>query len=112
MTNIGKKLIRLGNREGFPEGVMIGHYCPACGVTHAFSMAAPNGATWDGDKEAPSFSPGNDIAWGNVLNPKWPFGGGRCRYELRVGVIEFAADCTHSLAGQKVPLPDLPGHLA
>jgi hypothetical protein len=37
--------------------------------------------------------------------------GGRktlCHYFIRDGKIEFCGDCPHELAGQTVPLPDVP----
>lgn len=114
MTQIGTKLLRLGAREAYPDG-WIGHWCPACGIIHAFPTGLPNRAgvvaKWDGNKTAPSFSPANDVAWGNARNPKWPYGGGRCSYQIADGIITFASESTHALAGQMIPLPDLPGHL-
>lgn len=37
-----------------------------------------------------------------------PGGTGVCHSFLRAGVFEFLADSTHSLAGQSIPMPDLP----
>ena len=34
-----------------------------------------------------------------------------CHYFLRAGVIEYLGDCTHSMRGLKVPLPELPPEL-
>jgi hypothetical protein len=31
-----------------------------------------------------------------------------CHYILTNGVLNFCGDCTHSMAGQSVPLPELP----
>lgn len=31
-----------------------------------------------------------------------------CHSYLKVGIFEFLSDCTHPLANQKVPMPDLP----
>ncbi len=75
------------------------HYCPGCGHLHVIHVSKPNnqGAQWewDGDNEAPTFNP-------SVLV------NGRCHYFLKGGMIEFLPDSTHKLAGQKVPLPELP----
>jgi hypothetical protein len=107
MSQIGKKLLRLGPTEGYPDGG-VGHWCPGCGIMHAFSTEAPNRngtvALWDGDKAAPSFEPGNSFAW------RWPKPG-LCAYAVVGGKITFAPGSTHLLAGRTVPLPDLPGHL-
>lgn len=46
-----------------------------------------------------------------TLNPSILTGKGSpniCHSFLRAGIFEFLSDCTHSLAGQKVELPDLP----
>lgn len=50
---------------------------------------------WNGDAERPTFTP--------ALRH-----GVRCHYTLKDGVLQFAPDCDHALAGQSVPLPDLP----
>ena len=111
MAQIGTKLLRLGAREAYPGG--IGHWCPGCGIMHAFrtDLTGDKRAIWDGNAAAPSFEPENNIVWGDRRDPKWPFGGGRCRYALIDGTIVFDSECTHELAGQRVSLPDLPGHL-
>jgi len=36
----------------------------------------------------------------------------RCHSYLRAGVWEFLADCTHTMAGQQVPMVDLPDWIA
>ena len=55
---------------------------------------------WDGNLEAPTLSP--SILTGKN-DPDF-----KCHSFLRAGVFEFLSDCTHSLAGQNVPMPDLP----
>ncbi len=54
---------------------------------------------WDGDIEAPTVSPSILTRWNDRV----------CHSFLRAGVFEFLDDCTHSLAGQSVPMVDLPG---
>lgn len=82
------------------------HWCPACKTDHLFAVDQPlaNGARWsfDGDLEAPSFSPSMKIEWSHR--------GGtiRCHYFIKAGMIEYCADSTHAMAGHTVPLPDLP----
>jgi hypothetical protein len=65
-----------------------------------------NGAhwTWNGDSDKPTFSPSL------VITASAPSEGIHevCHSFLRDGVWEFLNDCTHELAGQKIPLPDLP----
>ncbi len=54
---------------------------------------------WDGNLILPTLNP-------SILTGK---GGPDCCHSfLRKGIFEFLGDCTHSLAGQKVELPDLP----
>lgn len=54
---------------------------------------------WDGNLDAPTISP--SILTGRDTNKV-------CHSFLKAGVFEFLGDCTHSLAGQHVPMPDLP----
>lgn len=69
------------------------HWCPGCGCLH--SPSSPAGWAWDGDAERPTFTPAMRQ-------------GVQCHYTLTAGVLQFFSDCTHELAGQAVPLPDLP----
>lgn len=55
--------------------------------------------TWNGNADIPTLSP-------SILTKTED--GGICHSFLRDGIFEFLSDCTHSLAGQKVPMPDLP----
>jgi hypothetical protein len=52
---------------------------------------------WNGDLERPTLSP-------SILTQGYTV----CHSFLRDGVFEFLTDSTHSLAGQSVPIPDLP----
>lgn len=54
---------------------------------------------WDGNLEEPTLDP--SILTGKGSNKI-------CHSFLRAGVFEFLGDCNHSLANQKVPMPDLP----
>lgn len=88
------------------------HWCPGCEEMHQIAVETPqpNGARWtfDGNLDAPSFSPSVNISWGW---PDQPQGQGRCHYFIRSGEIQFCGDSTHALAGQTTPLPNLPAHL-
>lgn len=55
--------------------------------------------TFTGSVDAPTISP-------SILTRG--AGDTVCHSFLRDGVFEFLGDCTHSLAGQHVPMPDLP----
>ena len=89
MSEISAKM-RLGGDRLF-------HYCPGCkGLDPVFF---DRGWTWDGNTEAPTFFPSFKHTNGQ---------GAVCHYVLTAGVLQYQSDCTHELAGQNVPLPDLP----
>jgi hypothetical protein len=55
---------------------------------------------WNGDIEKPTLSP-------SILQTAGPDGHKDiCHCFVRDGVIEFCGDCTHSLTGKSMPLPD------
>ena len=112
MGQVGEKMRRIGSAQGYTAGGFA-HWCPACEEMHAFATDGPNsmGAqwTWNHSVERPSFSPSMNIR---------TYGGEPgaevkevCHYFLKDGQIQYLGDCTHALAGQTVPLPDLPNHL-
>jgi hypothetical protein len=93
-------------------------WCPGCervdddGSRHAgLHMLPVNGPgalsdraswSWDGNLDAPTLEP-------SILTRRHQHGEAFvCHSFLRGGVFEFLGDCTHPLAGQHVPLPDLP----
>lgn len=101
-TRLSAKLAR---REGFLSVPSLAHWCPACEEMHDFAVEHPlhNGSIWRfaGPHDLPTFSPSMNIAIGDPVAE-------RCHYILTAGVINFCGDSTHSLAGQSVPLPDIP----
>lgn len=91
------------------------HWCPGCDQAHIIAVSRPNHCnaiwTFDGNVDAPTFSPSINITWGGIVDEdgnEWPRE--VCHYFIRGGQIEFCGDSTHALAGQTVPLPDLPPH--
>ncbi len=97
------------------------HWCPGCESMHGIATDAPqaNGARWsfNGDVNAPSFSPSINIRWGRFVDPTFDDSAdpkrlsGVCHYFLTAGQIQFCADSTHALSGKTVPLPPLPPEL-
>jgi hypothetical protein len=100
----------------------VSFWCPGCGEAHGIS---PSIWAWDGNVEAPTFSPSVLVTSGhhtpghqgpecwctyNAKHPDSPapFTCERCHSFVRGGRIEFLVDCTHALAGQTVPLPPWP----
>lgn len=97
------------------------YWCQGCEEMHAVN------STWqfDGNLDAPTFSPSVLITSGHFLPGwKWPncwctynashpdkpavFKCSRCHTFIKGGMVQFLPDCTHALAGQTLPLPDLP----
>jgi hypothetical protein len=71
------------------------HMLPVNTTEHSPSWA------FDGNLEAPTISP-------SILTRSGPGGVRVCHSFLRGGVFEFLGDCTHSMANQHIPMPDLP----
>lgn len=82
--------------------------CPGCvslGAGSGLHMLAVNSTTktpswdWNEDGILPTLSPSILTRYSE---------NGVCHSFLRNGIFEFLSDCTHSLAGQSVPMVDLP----
>ena len=77
-------------------------YCPGCKSLHPLRTKGAPGQpiwSWDGNTEAPTFSPSL------LVNKSIPER--RCHSFIRGGKIEFLQDCYHAMKGQTVELPDL-----
>ena len=121
MAALSRKLRSMQSSRG--QGV--GFWCPGCKEMHRVDVGA--GAwSWDGNVDTPTFSPSVLVTSGHYVAGQegkrcWcnynaehpdkpaPFTCGRCHSFVQAGQIQFLGDCTHALAGQTVPLPDLPG---
>lgn len=83
-------------------------------------MPINHGWQWDCNLESPTFTPsfkhsGKQIA---KVNGKWngewvrgPDGKALdwcCHYIITAGQVAYCGDCTHSLAGKTIAMPDLP----
>lgn len=95
---MAEKLRAAVDGHGQPYGHY--HYCPGCEGMHRL----PPGWTFNGDLVRPTYSPS--------FKHTWRFGdsgGGKvCHYILTDGVLNYCSDSTHPLAGEAVPLPDIP----
>lgn len=104
------------------DGQGIAFWCPGCDEAHAIGVG-PGGWTWDGNAEAPTFSPSVLVRSGHYVeiyggcwcewNEEHPddpteFKCGVCHSFVRAGRIEFLNDSTHALAGKTVSLPAWP----
>lgn len=88
--------------------------CPGCAETGQSGLhmlpvnTTLHSPSWefDGDLESPTLSPSIRSSTGPFSDTGAPLG--VCHSFLKAGVFEFLDDCTHSLKGQHVPMPDLP----
>lgn len=91
------------------QGLMF--WCPGCeaadggGGLHLLPIAGDTGGKprwdFDGNLEAPTLTP--SILTRISRDPELV-----CHSFLREGVFQFLNDCSHKLAGQHVPMPELP----
>lgn len=97
--------------KGRYDGLMF--CCPGCAATregyeglHMLPVTGDGSLrptwTWDGNLEAPTLSP-SILTRSNWEGVEWV-----CHSFLVAGVFNFLGDCTHPLANQHVPMPDLP----
>jgi hypothetical protein len=96
-------------------------WCPGCNDAHRVTFGSPDAWTWDGNEAAPTIAPSiltTGVQWahdGKFYRPGHvtvPTGGQTvCHSFVRAGQWEFLSDCTHTLAGQTVPMVPLPDWL-
>jgi hypothetical protein len=120
MSAIGSKLDDFGDNQ-------LAFNCPGCGEVHVVAVGpAANGTPrpiwrFNGNGNAPTFTPSVLSRSGHYMDGDtkecWctyetrfkrpsPFKCVTCHSFVTDGQIQFLGDCTHSLAGQTVPLPD------
>ena len=96
-------------------------WCPGCNDPHQVNIDASRGhPCWDfdGNEENPTFSPSILVTYRHpkgYSNDNPPPRGYDGEYETDIchsfvkdGMIQYLGDCTHSMAGQTVPIPDWP----
>lgn len=106
------------------DGLM--YWCQGCNGAHVIYHGAGHPWTWDGNLEAPTFSPSVLIRTGHYSDRPEPLPDGRCSWcveaeteghatmcslchtFITAGMVQFLSDCTHQYAGQLLALPDLP----
>ncbi|TXH54540.1 MAG: ammonia monooxygenase [Desulfurellales bacterium] len=93
-------------------------WCPGCEEHHGVPVQGPKAWGFNGNPDRPTLTPSvlvtgmrsitgeehKRIMAGEEIEPT-PM---RCHCFIRDGMIEFLGDCSHKLAGQTVPLPELP----
>lgn len=100
--------------------------CPGCGGPHIVNLTGQHAWAFNGDFERPTLSPSVLVRTGHYCNrppvpgncacdfqqrfpdeDPWDWPCSICHSYVREGRIEFLNDCTHSLAGQTVELPEI-----
>lgn len=96
------------------DGMLI-FQCPGCGMSHGVTTGEGPGPRWqwNGDIEKPTFLPSILVTFpanpdANEEFKEWRTER-RCHSFVTDGRIRFLGDCTHSLAGKTVDLPDWNG---
>lgn len=91
------------------DGNRLMWWCPGCEDYHGVPVALerdPGRAWgWNGDREKPTLTPSVFVNKPGATHhvPSLP----SCHVYLTDGVIHFLGDCSHKLAGQQVPLPEI-----
>jgi hypothetical protein len=76
------------------DGAQFYFWCPGCETHHA-----PNHSwSFNGDYEKPTFSPSV------LVTRRTADGVATCHLFVRDGMLVFLHDCTHGLAGKRVPM--------
>ena len=118
---MNKNVIKQHNQDS------VSFNCPGCGYMHTLCVGRTSIVrwSWNGNLVRPTFSPSILVSSGHYAK-HWQKGEPcRCTYNaehpeeepdfkcvichsfITDGKIKFLTDCTHSLAGQEVPLPIL-----
>ena len=98
--------------------------CPGCNEPHIISINTEHSWGWNNSTTAPTFTPSvlvtsghfspnykpGEPCWCTFENGKSGFKCSRCHSFVNNGKIQFLNDCSHSLAGQTVELPDFEEH--
>ena len=80
--------------------------CPGCDAHYIRTVPEDGQPVWtfNGNMDKPTFSPSVRSRWDYDQETK-QFKQ-VCHFFLIDGIFEFCSDCTHELAGQKVPMPE------
>lgn len=107
---------------GGKQGV---HYwCQGCNDIHGVVVAGPGAWGYNANPEKPTFTPSVLTRGHRLVRDEHGHWTGEYRLDangkpieevchtfITNGMVQFLGDCTHALAGQTLPLPELPGHL-
>ena len=92
------------------EGGRVGFWCPGCDGAHHVGIAPPSPLVWgyNGNAAEPTFTPSVLVTYNGLDAGVDGAPQAVCHSFVTDGRIQFLGDCTHSLAGQTVPLPEWP----
>lgn len=82
----------------------VAYWCQGCNQRHQVTVNANGTWVWNGDVNAPTFSPSVKVTWtvGRIeMKPQC------CHSFVRDGRIEFLSDCTHAFSGQTVDMVEV-----
>lgn len=86
-------------------------WCLGCKASHSIPVTGPKAWRWNGSSDTPTFSPSVLVYERPALDgDDMPFQTPRCHVFITDGVIDFLSDCTHPLAGHKVPMVEWRGY--
>lgn len=93
----------------------ISFMCLGCGRRHVVQVGEGTGPrwSWNGSLEMPTSSPSVLVTWNEPSDNPDEFDDTSkdvkkvCHTFVRNGQIEYLSDCTHSLAGKTIDLPEL-----
>lgn len=89
-------------------------WCPGCETLHQINVGIGTGPRWgwNNSVDKPTFTPSILVTYPAVPDAEEDFKEWRtarvCHSFVTDGNIQFLSDCTHSLAGQTIPIPTLP----
>lgn len=133
MSLLSRKLRKWADPATGNEGLT--YWCQGCKTTHSIRTKGPTAWGWNGDVEKPVFTPSVLSTSGHYVPSHKPgdscwcdykrehpdekddtFGCVRCHTFVgcngaQPGQVIFLGDCTHELAGQVLPFPDLPDYM-
>lgn len=110
------------------EGGGVSYWCQGCNEMHSIKIGGGDSPRWgyNGNPEKPTFTPSVLVRSGHYASHYKPgedcwcthnkespddlisFNCQICHTFITDGRVQFLGDCTHALAGQTLPLPDLP----
>lgn len=107
LVSISKRLMR-------GDGGTLAFQCPGCMTLHQVIIGNGSGPRWDwnGSVENPTFAPSILVTWSEPSDNPEEFDDPAkdahkvCHSFVTDGRIQFLSDCTHSLAGQTVEIPN------